>query len=141
LIDLIHGLFLQQQINPGVLNYAIQRILGDPLPPSPNRSPGPVGRAWSAATSCVPRNKTAGNMYGEPMSCPRSRETKSQSTSHRSRPRRGNSIAFLILLINDKREFPRGNEQGDAQRQADRNPQNFVTSEQRAKMHRQRSSK
>jgi glycosyltransferase domain-containing protein len=34
-IDLIHGLFLQQQIDPGVLNYAIQRSLGDPLPPIP----------------------------------------------------------------------------------------------------------
>lgn len=35
LIDLIHGLFLQQHIDPGVLNYAVQRTLGDPLPPIP----------------------------------------------------------------------------------------------------------
>jgi hypothetical protein len=35
LIDVIHGLFLQKEINPGVLNYAIQRTLGDPLPPVP----------------------------------------------------------------------------------------------------------
>jgi glycosyltransferase domain-containing protein len=35
LIDLTHGLFLQEQIDRGVLNYAIQRMLGDPLPPIP----------------------------------------------------------------------------------------------------------
>jgi glycosyltransferase domain-containing protein len=130
LIDVIHGLFLQKEINPGVLNYAIQRTLGDPLPPVPE----PVawtgwkdpGRGDQLRPSKQNRRQY---VWRANVLCAEPRDEISIDNAEIETAERQLDCFFAIPLISDERESSRGDKQGDAQRLAERNPQNFVTSE------------
>jgi glycosyltransferase domain-containing protein len=39
LLDVVHGIFLRQNLDHGMMNYEARRLLGDPLPPVPTPTP------------------------------------------------------------------------------------------------------
>jgi hypothetical protein len=113
-----------------VLNYAIQRTLGDPLPPVPE----PVawtgwkdpGRGDQLRPSKQNRRQY---VWRANVLCAEPRDEISIDNAEIETAERQLDCFFAIPLISDERESSRGDKQGDAQRLAERNPQNFVTSE------------